>query len=98
MKSNKIFEIISNPTEKHFILNDLFLQICIRVLFCSYYACAKEIAIIGAGTSGLFTAKMLLDKKYKFTVFDQAPQVGGLWFDSDKRGAGIPSAVYDGLM
>lgn len=39
----------------------------------------KHIAIIGAGLSGLVTAKVFLQKGYKVTVFEKAGDLGGVW-------------------
>ncbi|MFD8000471.1 flavin-containing monooxygenase [Streptomyces mirabilis] len=38
-----------------------------------------RIAIIGAGAAGLATAKVLLQAGHHVTVFDKAPDVGGVW-------------------
>ncbi len=39
----------------------------------------KHIAIIGAGISGLVTAKVFLQKGYSVTVFEKASDLGGVW-------------------
>src|SRR6266568_1134905 len=38
-----------------------------------------RIAIIGAGVAGLTTAKVLTQAGHDVTVFDKAPDVGGVW-------------------
>lgn len=42
----------------------------------------KHIAIIGAGISGLVTAKVFLQKGYHVTVFEKAADLGGVWESS----------------
>ncbi|MBO9636362.1 MAG: NAD(P)/FAD-dependent oxidoreductase, partial [Chitinophagaceae bacterium] len=39
----------------------------------------KHIGIIGAGISGLATAKAFIEKGYRVTVFEKAANVGGVW-------------------
>lgn len=39
----------------------------------------KEICIIGAGISGLVTAKTLLEEGYEITVFEKQKHLGGVW-------------------
>lgn len=38
-----------------------------------------RVAIIGAGVAGLATAKVLLQAGHQVTVYDKAPDVGGVW-------------------
>ena len=38
-----------------------------------------DVAVIGAGISGIATAKCLLDDKFKIIVFEQTDHIGGLW-------------------
>ncbi|AAS52973.1 AER292Cp [Eremothecium gossypii ATCC 10895] len=55
----------------------------------------KRVAIVGAGPAGLAAARVLLaNTKLQVTVFEQAPQIGGVWYynDGDKE-----SAMYDHL-
>lgn len=61
-----------------------------------------KIAIIGAGPSGLCSAKHALDYGYEVTVYEQNSAVGGTWVYTDKTGNdefGIPihSSMYQGL-
>ncbi|AFY58774.1 putative flavoprotein involved in K+ transport [Rivularia sp. PCC 7116] len=49
---------------------------------------AKNICVIGAGVSGLVTAKTFLEEGYKVTVFEKQKGLGGVW---DK------SRAYPGL-
>ena len=39
----------------------------------------KKIGIIGAGISGLATAKAFIERGYEVTVFEKAASVGGVW-------------------
>lgn len=39
----------------------------------------KHIGIIGAGLSGLTTAKTFLEKGYRVTVFEKSDRMGGVW-------------------
>ena len=38
-----------------------------------------DIAVIGAGISGIATAKCLLDDKFKIVVYEKSDHIGGLW-------------------
>lgn len=40
---------------------------------------AASVCIIGAGISGLVTAKVLSDDGFHVTIFDSAPELGGVW-------------------
>ncbi|GAA0562222.1 flavin-containing monooxygenase [Chitinophaga japonensis] len=48
----------------------------------------KHIGIIGAGISGLVTAKTFLQKGYRVTVLEKSDQVGGVW-DRKRSYAGV---------
>ncbi|HLA52180.1 MAG TPA: NAD(P)-binding domain-containing protein [Flavitalea sp.] len=48
----------------------------------------KTIGIIGAGLSGLVTAKTCLEYGYEVKVFEKDPELGGVWASS-KRYAGV---------
>ncbi len=39
----------------------------------------RRVAVIGAGASGLAVAKCLLDEGLEPIVYEQSPQIGGLW-------------------
>ena len=46
-----------------------------------------DIAVIGAGISGIATAKCLLDDKFKIIVYEKSDHIGGLWqFTEDGYG------------
>ncbi|MED7820092.1 MULTISPECIES: NAD(P)-binding domain-containing protein [unclassified Francisella] len=47
----------------------------------------KKVAIIGAGASGLISAKVLLDKGFDVTVFEKTSNVAGVWNFSEQEGA-----------
>lgn len=62
-----------------------------------------KIAIVGAGPSGLSSAKHALDYGHDVTVYEQNSKVGGLWDYTDQIGDdefGIPihSSMYKGLL
>lgn len=38
-----------------------------------------EVAIIGAGMSGLYMAKRLAERGVAFTIYEKADEVGGTW-------------------
>ena len=46
-----------------------------------------DVAVIGAGISGIVTAKCLLDDKFNIIVYEMSDHVGGLWqFTEDGYG------------
>lgn len=58
--------------------------------------------VIGAGISGLSSAKHLLAQGYNVTIYEQASEIGGTWFytnqtGKDMYGVKIHSAMYQGL-
>lgn len=61
-----------------------------------------NVAIIGAGASGLTSAKYALAHGYNVTVYEQTEQIGGIWWytdqtGKDKYGNNIHSPMYQGL-
>lgn len=63
---------------------------------------ALTVAVIGAGPSGLCSAKHSLDQGYNVTVYEQAEEIGGAWYYTDeigydKYGVKIQTAMYQGL-
>lgn len=63
---------------------------------------ALNVAIIGAGASGLCSAKHCLDHGYNVTIYEQSEQIGGIWYYTDetgrdKYGAKIHTAMYTNL-
>jgi dimethylaniline monooxygenase (N-oxide forming) len=52
----------------------------------------RRVAVIGAGISGLATASCLLEEGLDPVVFEQAPQIGGLW-----GSGGAASLLYSSL-
>ena len=40
---------------------------------------SKTVAIVGAGPSGLVSAKVLLDDGFDVTLFDRQRELGGIW-------------------
>ncbi|MED7789213.1 NAD(P)-binding domain-containing protein [Francisella sp. 19X1-34] len=47
----------------------------------------KKVAIIGAGASGLISAKVFLDKGFDVTVFEKTNNVAGVWNYREQEGA-----------
>lgn len=46
-----------------------------------------DIAVIGAGISGIATAKCLLDDNFRIVVYEKTDHIGGLWqFTEDGYG------------
>lgn len=61
-----------------------------------------NIAIIGAGPSGLVSAKQSIASGHNVTVFEQSEEIGGVWVYTDevgknKYGANVHTAMYKGL-
>ena len=50
----------------------------------------RNVAVVGAGISGLITAKCLLDEGLDPVVFEQAAQIGGLWGEVGEASLPIP--------
>lgn len=65
-------------------------------------ATVLHVAVIGAGASGLVSAKYAIEQGFKVTVYEQAEDVGGVWLytdnvGKDKYGNNIHSAIYKNL-
>lgn len=61
-----------------------------------------NVVIIGAGTSGLVSAKHAIGQGHKVTIYEQSEQTGGIWHytdkvGKDKYGIKIHTAMYQGL-
>lgn len=61
-----------------------------------------NVAIIGAGASGLTSAKYALAHGYNVTIYEQTEQIGGIWWytnqtGKDQYGNNIYSPMYQGL-
>lgn len=61
-----------------------------------------NVAIIGAGPSGLFSAKHSLANGHHVTVYEQNAEIGGVWVytnetGKNKFGLNIHTAMYKGL-
>ncbi|CAH1395216.1 unnamed protein product [Nezara viridula] len=60
-----------------------------------------KVAVIGAGASGLISAKVLSEKGINYDVFETGDQVGGTWIYSentvDKHGLPVASSMYRDL-
>jgi cation diffusion facilitator CzcD-associated flavoprotein CzcO len=56
-----------------------------------------EVAIIGAGMSGLYMAKRLTERGISFAVYEKAAEVGGTWRENDYPGlyCDIPVSQYE---
>ena len=94
----------------HCILAILFLIEIYRCDGAVVSNCADEkkpqqplnIAIIGAGASGLTAARHAIAQGHYVTVFEQNDQLGGVWVYTDevgktKNGLKIHTAMYKGL-
>lgn len=57
---------------------------------------ARDVAIIGAGFSGIGMGIQLAQAGIPFTIFDRADEIGGVWHHNTYPGAAcdIPSALY----
>ncbi|XP_031619213.1 senecionine N-oxygenase-like [Contarinia nasturtii] len=63
---------------------------------------ALNIAVIGAGASGLASAKNALEQGHKVVIFEKGPRLGGIWWytnrvGKDEYGVYIHNAMYQGL-
>lgn len=61
-----------------------------------------NIAVVGAGLSGLCAAKHAAGEGHHVTIFEQTAQLGGTWFytddiGTDEIGLGIHTSMYHGL-
>lgn len=75
-----------------------------RGIYCVSVAddATKNIAIIGAGPGGLFSAKHSLAHGHNVTVYEQSDEIGGVWVytnetGKNKYGLNIHTAMYKGL-
>lgn len=62
----------------------------------------KSIAVIGAGVSGLLSARHSLADGHEVTVYEQQDELGGVWVYTDQigkneYGVDIHTAMYKGL-
>ncbi|MFT7131091.1 MAG: thioredoxin reductase [Gammaproteobacteria bacterium] len=62
----------------------------------------QKVAVIGAGASGLVTARELLRQGFDVTIFEQSENVGGLWVydsetESDNLGLDVDKRVHSSL-
>ncbi|XP_031619198.1 dimethylaniline monooxygenase [N-oxide-forming] 3-like [Contarinia nasturtii] len=63
---------------------------------------ALNIAVIGAGASGLASAKNALEQGHKVVIFEKGPRLGGIWWytnrvGKDEYGVEIHTPMYQGL-
>lgn len=61
-----------------------------------------NIAVIGAGPSGLVSARHSIDQGHNVTVYEQGDDIGGVWLYTDqvgknKYGLNIHTAMYKDL-
>lgn len=61
-----------------------------------------NIAVIGAGVSGICSAKNAILQGFNVTVYEQTEQIGGVWYHTDqvgkdKYGVNIHTSMYKGL-
>lgn len=62
----------------------------------------KRYCVIGAGSSGVCTAKAILDSGGSVTIYERTDQIGGTWVYTDEVGTdryGLPvhTSMYEGL-
>lgn len=62
----------------------------------------SNVVVIGAGTSGLASAKYLTAQGYNVTVYEQNEELGGIWWYTDKTGKNqygidVHTAMYQKL-
>jgi dimethylaniline monooxygenase (N-oxide forming) len=57
---------------------------------------ATKVAIIGAGASGLASARRALEYGVEIVVFEASDHIGGIWVYSEEP-AGSSSPIYDNL-
>lgn len=55
----------------------------------------KNVGIIGAGASGLYTAKECLASGHQVTIFEQSNEVGGVWIYTPE--INVHSSMYEDL-
>lgn len=65
-------------------------------------AARLNVAVVGAGPSGLASLKNIVDRKHKVDVFEQGESVGGIWWYTDETGNDkydnpIYSPMYQGF-
>lgn len=63
---------------------------------------ALNVAVIGAGVSGLASAKYSIAQGHNVTVYEQSEDLGGVWWYTDRigkdqYGVNVHSAMYQGL-
>lgn len=63
----------------------------------------KRIVVIGAGASGICAAKQAIENGYSVDVYEQTPNIGGLWnytdnTDLDDNGLPVHTAMYQNLV
>lgn len=61
-----------------------------------------NIAVIGAGVTGLVSARHAIDQGHNVIVYEQSEEIGGLWVYTDRTGTNeygvnIHTAMYTGL-
>lgn len=61
-----------------------------------------SVAVVGAGVSGLCSAKHAIAQGFNVTVFEQTEEIGGIWFytdeiGKDQYGVGIHTSMYQEL-
>lgn len=61
-----------------------------------------KIAIIGAGPAGICSGRHCSDHNITFDIFEQTPQLGGVWVYTDQvgldeNGVEVHSAMYKDL-
>ncbi|XP_031628156.1 dimethylaniline monooxygenase [N-oxide-forming] 3-like isoform X2 [Contarinia nasturtii] len=56
-----------------------------------------KIGIIGAGPSGLVSAKHAIDQQHEVVIWEQGEALGGIWYYTEKTGKNIYTPMYKEL-
>lgn len=80
----------------------ILIQICSCGVENVPNVCYLKIGIIGAGPSGLSTAKNSIEQGHSVTIYEQNDSIGGIWvydeaIGKNKYGINIHTPMYEGL-
>lgn len=61
--------------------------IILSIVFCFISNCASlNIAVLGAGPSGIISAKHSIDQGHNVTIFEKTGTLGGIWYYTEETG------------